>query len=318
VTGAALGKAEAAAGVLVLVRLLDVRSFRLPGIAIATALLAAVTAVPEGPASPAEPAGAVESLVATERAFAAASEARGMRAAFLEYLGEGAIVFRPGPVDGRAWFEARPEIPGTLSWRPALAAVAGSGDLGYTSGPWQFRPPEGQGSPQQGHFVSVWRRAEDGAWKVALDLGVVHPATPAAERVEVIAAPEGAGEGARGRARAALLEADGALGREASRKGVAGALSAVAADDVRIYRNGSPPGLGKPAIERLVPAEKVTGSPTGGDASSAGDLGYTYGIAMRQQGEERVPAFAYARIWRLTPGGAWRVVLDVASPFEGE
>ena len=41
------------------------------------------------------------SLVKSELAFAQASAERGMRAAFLEFLADGALVFRPQPVDGR-------------------------------------------------------------------------------------------------------------------------------------------------------------------------------------------------------------------------
>jgi hypothetical protein len=41
-------------------------------------------------------------LIELEAGFAAAARERGVKAAFLEYLGEESIVLQPGPVRGRA------------------------------------------------------------------------------------------------------------------------------------------------------------------------------------------------------------------------
>jgi ketosteroid isomerase-like protein len=115
------------------------------------------------------------SLVEAERAFAAASLAKGTRAAFLDFLAEDSILFRPGPVPGKKWIEEHPAPDTLLTWEPAFAEVAQSGDLGYTTGPWEIRPSGPQDKPTAfGHFVSVWKRQTDGAWKVVVDLGISH------------------------------------------------------------------------------------------------------------------------------------------------
>ncbi|MGH9424802.1 MAG: YybH family protein, partial [Terriglobia bacterium] len=112
------------------------------------------------------------SLIEAERAFAATSLAKGTRAAFLEFLAEDSVLFRPGPIPGKKWIEEHPAPSTFLTWEPAFADVAQSGDLGYTTGPWEIRPTGPKDKPTAyGHFVSVWKRQTDGLWKVVVDLG---------------------------------------------------------------------------------------------------------------------------------------------------
>src|SRR5262245_6264543 len=59
-----------------------------------------------------------ESLASAERAFAKTSLDKGMRTAFLTYLSEEGIIFRPHPINGRKWWEGRPEVEGSLAWQP--------------------------------------------------------------------------------------------------------------------------------------------------------------------------------------------------------
>ena len=61
----------------------------------------------------------IDTLVAAEREFAASSPRMGVKAAFLGVLDEDAVLFRPGPVDARDWYAARPDVaPFTLEWAP--------------------------------------------------------------------------------------------------------------------------------------------------------------------------------------------------------
>ncbi|HTQ81021.1 MAG TPA: hypothetical protein VMM92_13565, partial [Thermoanaerobaculia bacterium] len=63
----------------------------------------------------------VDSLVKTENAFAAAAAAQGVKAAFLTYLAEDAVIFRPTAVAGVTWFREHPSPPITLLWHPTYA-----------------------------------------------------------------------------------------------------------------------------------------------------------------------------------------------------
>ena len=69
----------------------------------------------------------------------------------------------------------------SMSWEPVYAQVAAagdsSGDLGYTLGNYIARgiDAEGQEVAQRGNYVTIWRKQEDGSWKVALDTGNAGP-----------------------------------------------------------------------------------------------------------------------------------------------
>jgi len=120
---------------------------RLAGVA--TGGLAAMVAVASPSASPqcASDTAALRSLLETEYAFGQAAR-NSVRAAFLEYLADDSLVLQPGPTPGRAFYAAAKDNSNKLEWYPAMADLAGSDDLGFTTGPWIYtifaatRPPK--------------------------------------------------------------------------------------------------------------------------------------------------------------------------------
>ena len=60
--------------------------------------------------------------------------------------------------------------------------MARAGDLGYTTGPWEFKADiHDAKSVAWGHFLTVWKRQPDGSWKFAIDLGISNPQPAQAE-----------------------------------------------------------------------------------------------------------------------------------------
>ncbi len=269
---------------------------------------------------------ALASLVEAERAFARTSVEEGMRHAFLEFLADEAVIFRPTPTNGKQWFAPRPETSGTLAWQPVFADVADTGDLGYTTGPYSFS--DSAGTPvAHGHYVTVWRLQPDSTWRVEIDAGINHPKpqTPAPDRVT---SPHDTTTSKALRklyqeaARVNLLKTDRDLAVASAAQGSVEAFSAVLADSVRIYRNGGFPQIGKAVLEaRLARAAGVLSwVPINAEVSQAGDLGYTYGLAtFRASAEDTTAASSsYLRIWKRPPDGLWRLVLDLAYPVPSE
>jgi ketosteroid isomerase-like protein len=257
---------------------------------------------------------AVESLVSAERAFARASTERGMRTAFLENLADDAIVFRPGPVPGRAAYEAAPDGPVYLDWKPMLAEASASGDFGFTTGPWEVRRGgRADTASAWGHYVTLWKRQGSGPWKVALDIGVSHEKPVG----ETFVTRSGVGADGTG-AWESLRQADSLLG--ASGTTLRKAISDRLATDARSYRDGAYPVVWMAAVRSALAsdARAYRASPLGGAAASSGDLGYTYGsYELAPEGDRTAERGYYLRIWRRTPGTGWQVILDLASATPG-
>lgn len=60
-----------------------------------------------------------------------------------------------------------------LTWTPVDAGISLSGDLGYTSGKYEFRSKDkdGEVKVEYGKYTSIWKKQADGNWKVVLDMG---------------------------------------------------------------------------------------------------------------------------------------------------
>jgi ketosteroid isomerase-like protein len=125
------------------------------------------------------PGMAKEDIIAADKAFSAMSVKVGPKAAFLEYFGSNAKILsevRQGK-DGINTLFADLPANATLSWDPAYADVAESGELGYTWGRYTLTLPTVKRGKdpyiQMGTYVTIWRHGSIGGWKVVLDGG--HP-----------------------------------------------------------------------------------------------------------------------------------------------
>lgn len=58
-----------------------------------------------------------------------------------------------------------------IRWHPDKAGVAQSGELGYTSGfyDWSFKDKSGKVISDTGKYLTVWKKQADGKWKVLFD-----------------------------------------------------------------------------------------------------------------------------------------------------
>ncbi len=276
---------------------------------LAPLLLAALAAAcAHAPAPP--PADPAASLAAAETAFAAQSVREGMHEAFLAHFADDGVLVHGGWTNALAYLRQRPAAPIVLDWRPAYVEVAASGELGLSTGPWQLtRPAKPGAGAAYGQFVSVWRRDGGGTWKVAVDVGISHPA-PALWDEPLHAVPAG-GNGA---SPATLDAAEDSFARQALREGTRAAYEHLASRTLRLYREGASPALGRaaalasPAMGEGPYAWKAQRMET----ARSGDLGYARGTYAAASGPD-VAQGVYLRVWRLE-GGAWRIALDVANP----
>jgi ketosteroid isomerase-like protein len=257
--------------------------------------------------------------------LARASGERGIKAAFLAFLDNESIVFRPHPVNGIEATQAGKGSPASLQWAPAFADIAASGDLAYTTGPWEYRPKGVEDTVVfYGNFISVWKKQDDGSWKVALDIGVSNP-RPAERLADVVTAKGAVSQKYNNKnpnldqERLSLIDSDRDCSRFARENGTIAFYLEYASDSLRFFRDGNPPVIGKPGLSEYYSEHPglLTWNPFDAIISRSADLGYTYGSAefKSESPDERKSAFGYyVRIWRKAEGGDWKIVLDVISP----
>lgn len=264
----------------------------------ATALLRAET-----------PAEAVQALVDAERKFAQSAQDKGTRAAFLDYLAPDGVVFRPGPVNGQEVWSKRAETGFDLVWQPTFAAIARSGDFGYDTGPAKWRAKKEGNFTGFGHFISIWKKQKDGAWKVALDCGIENTKSDVTPPLRLVM-PKNRGSGTSESLQKAQSDFVATAKLDFTK-----AFRQFGSDEVRLYRNGSFPIIGKKAAAELLGPEQagVAMEVMKTDMSSSADLAYSYGSCSDTRKQPAV-AGHFLQIWQTDNTGAWKLVLDWQQP----
>ncbi len=119
---------------------------------------------------------AADSLRAAELAFAASVADRDPEA-FASFLDEDAVFVSGGVLRGKeailqGWSIFFAEGGPELTWRPEVVEVRPDG-LGLSRGPYTLTVTAADGSEtsSSGQFMSIWRRQEDGGWKILFDSG---------------------------------------------------------------------------------------------------------------------------------------------------
>lgn len=265
----------------------------------------------------------LESLIATERAFASTSVSSGTRAAFLEFLSDRGIVLDPTPTNGKELWLERSESESRLFWQPVFADVSIGGDLGYTTGPWEWSAHRDTTPSLFGHYVTVWKRNADHMWKIAIDGGIYHDQFPDAD--SSVGSPDHRNQSGYQQldhidtdsAHAELLEFDRAYSLIAGDSGVASALTSFASSDARICRDGVFPVVGRNEGIAVISGSgynNVTWESMDAVVSERGDLGFTYGIATVSFDNNEEHFANYLHIWKRLPDAGWKVVLDLLTP----
>jgi ketosteroid isomerase-like protein len=252
---------------------------------------------------------AVGSLIAAEKAYAKLAGDKGFREASISVFADDAVIFTPNVVNGKKFWQETREDP-VISWRPAFASIARSGELGYTTGPAEYRKSRDAEKPYAfGQFITIWQKNANGVWKVALDVGLNHPQPQEPEagiRTYIPSAPFPNSESA-----SADLEKTQRKFAESIKDDEADAIMEHASDDIRVYRNGQLPFIGKKAVGKFLGEEdaKTRRTPQGTGASSPLDLAYEYGEYTSER-DDATQRGIYLCIWRLESDGTWKIALD--------
>jgi len=121
-------------------------------------------------------------LLQTDVEFSKKSVEVGAADAFHMYLADDAIQLpaQADPIMGRESIYSRMKASSgkyILEWEPKKAEVSKSGDLGYTWGTYTVTSEDehGEKKTSYGKYLNVWKKQNDGSWKVLIDIGNQSP-----------------------------------------------------------------------------------------------------------------------------------------------
>ena len=130
-----------------------------------------------GPApEPVDLGAARNAIMAADKAW---SETTGDLEAMMSFVAGDARFLPPDApqANGRTEIEqnmsAMMAIPGfVLNWSANFSDVSDSGDLGYSIGTFEMTVDGPDGTPitRKGKYTTVWKKGDDGKWKVAADM----------------------------------------------------------------------------------------------------------------------------------------------------
>jgi ketosteroid isomerase-like protein len=273
-------------------------------------LLIAVCAANAGAQTPL----ALDEVVAAERAFASAAAEKGTNPAFIQYAAPDGVVFDRKLENARAFYGKRPNTASVLSWSPQFWGVSFAGNLGFTTGQWDYRPNGKTDAPTDfGEFATVWKRQPNGEWQFVVDLGIHHAkpdqSQPAAVQTS-IALP--AMKNANDIATWSSLEAN--FINSITKNGAVKTYNKMLAENSRMLRQNFLPMVGKKAAGDFLITQNavMTFKPLKGELSV--DMAYAYGeYTTTEKGEQPEKGY-FLRVWTREKKG-WLIALDVAYPI---
>ena len=247
----------------------------------------------------------IDGLISAEKSFAAYAVANNTKDAFLKFLDSTGVVFENGrPVNGLEAWHKKEAPPGILNWHPQFAEIAGSGDFGYTTGPWTYQPKTVTDSViARGQYCTVWHTDKNGDWKFLADLGIGNLPSSDSAAVQKITA---------GKITADPIDLRSLVKTEekfmkAFKKNKTKAYQQFLSLHCILNRNSHLPATGASAQANLVEATppNIHFTIHGSRIAKSGDLGVVYGtIALGDKTEN------YLRIWRREKEG-WKIALEV-------
>jgi len=240
----------------------------------------------------------IDGLVRAENAFAAYSVAHGTKDAFLKFVDSNGVVFNEGrPVNAIDFWNKKANDPGILNWHPRYAAIASSGDLGFTTGPWTFQKTLQDSVIARGNYTTMWHISEKGEWKFLVDLGVSNSPTDSDSSLVILRNTNKIERDSL----AALLKAENEF-IELSKLPSQAYKKYLSADGI-FSRNGKLPQHAVWSSNSF--PENVEYKILGSGIALSGDFGYIYGTTVINDTTNN-----YLRVWRREKG-EWRIVVEV-------
>lgn len=252
-----------------------------------------------------------------EKAFGQAAADEGVRSAYLQILADDGVIFRPGPVNGREFWESKQDGTGAALVRtPLFADIAANGMMGFVTGGWELYP-KGRSGPRAafGDYVTIWEKRADGKFKATLDIGVRRDPNTPPDRTK---APPS--DYTRDPNRNGWSVADSAMAflrTSMTQETLGGAYNQFAADDIRLLREHDPPIQGKKRVVSEMKRYTSVEFPKKVNLFQAADMAYVWNPCEFSNNNEGTVKGNCLQIWKLRDK-KWWIVVSVFAPYPND
>jgi hypothetical protein len=247
----------------------------------------------------------IKGLINAEKQFAWFTASHTVKEGFMNYMDSAGIIFKNGAgVNALDNYRKQNAGPGILNWEPAFAVISASGDMGATTGPYEFRAKTIQDTPVgRGTFFSVWHINSAGEWKNMADFGSSYKMqAPMVQKVKEITLDKSK---AVDQDREGLMQLDKKFNTALQDRNIGGWMPYTSTDSW-LNTDGQLPAAGMlqiaDVLQKLPAGLQI--NTTAAELSPAQDLGYTYGTVVNGSKLNN-----YLRVW-IYRNKQWQVIVQ--------
>lgn len=239
-----------------------------------------------------------QQMIDADRSLASYAAEVGTKAAYLKYLGDDGVIFKPEATNGKDWWKLQTdELPVVLNRTMELADISANGLLGYTVGRWE-QTPKKQGGPGRkiGQYITVWSKKPDGKFYAIIDVMTEYDeaAPPVGKAV-----PSTATRDINKRRWSAADPSMKFLRMSMGRGGLGNAFEEWAAEDIRLIIEENPPIFGKKNAVKAMNKYLSVAFPQRVALLESADLAYAWNQCEYANSEEGMEKGTCLNIWKL-------------------
>ena len=248
-------------------------------------------------------------VISAEKQFAKYAVEHTTKEGFLTFLAEDGIVFNNGKaINGKKQWTASKADSMQLKWYPAIAGVSAAGDIGYTTGPWEFRRSKNdKDAIAYGNYASIWQKEKNGQYKVKLDIGIDHSKDPVRLPEAVVSFAKPAAK----KLKQSFLMAEMQFIKAENNQGLKAYLDVLSPQLVLLRPDRLPFNYEEAMAYFTANSIKYNYKYNKAHCAVSNDFAYAYGnVTYTTDG--KINNGNYLRVWR-TENGKWKIVMDVIS-----
>ena len=252
-----------------------------------------------------------------EKAFERSAADEGIKSAYVSFLAEDSIIFRPNATNGKEFWRKQVEsTPARLDRNLIFADIASNGMLGYTTGNWRLLPKEqAELATQSGQYVTIWEKKSDGRFRVALDIGIANENIGASATLQ--APPKNRSQDLNKRGWSAADASMLFLKLSMSGAALSGAYKNFAGDDIQLLLERHPPLTGKKRVVSVTKQYKAIQFPKKVAMFQSADMAYFWNPCEYVNSNEGSQKGNCLHIWKFRKK-KWWIVLGIFSPIVNE